>query len=255
MKFNFLRITAVCFIFTFLYSCTPQKNYIYLQQKDGNQDIVNQSNKQFAYKIKPKDVLYIKTVPIDEESALSISSNSQSNQYSTELGAYLNSFSVNDSGYIELPLVGKIRVEGLNIDEIQQVIQKKVDFYLKNSLVVVKLLSFDITILGEVNRPGTFKVYNTELNLLEALGMAGDLTMNGNRNQVVLVRQNQQKELIKLDLTDKNILQSEYFYLLPNDIIYVKPNKSKFFGTNPFPFATVLSSITTLILVLNFINK
>ncbi|HNW99364.1 MAG TPA: polysaccharide biosynthesis/export family protein [Bacteroidales bacterium] len=228
-----IKTLKICFVFFILipsfFSCTPQKNYIYLQDKGNNSGTVSDKNISFVYKIKPKDVLYIKTVPIDEESSLSLNANTQTNAYSTELGAYLNSFSVNDSGFVELPMIGKINVKGLTIEESQKVIQEKVDYYLKNSLVIVKLLNFNITILGEVNKPGTFKVYNTQLNILEAIGLAGDLTMNGNRKQISLIRQNNPEKVIPIDITDKNLLQSEYFYLLPNDVIYVKPraNASK----------------------------
>ncbi|NTW33600.1 MAG: polysaccharide export protein, partial [Bacteroidetes bacterium] len=107
----------------------------------------------------------------------------------------------------------------------------------------------------EVIRPGIYKVYNTKINILEALGMAGDLTIYGNRKDIMLIRQNLPGKYTFINLTDRNILNSNYFYLQPNDILYIKPNKSKFFGTIPFPFATVLSTITTLILVLNYVSK
>jgi polysaccharide export outer membrane protein len=256
MNIKIIKIGFICLILFALFSCTPQKNYIYLQDKGNGKGVTKDINKTYSYKIKPKDVLYIKTVPIDQASSLSISSNEQTvSAFSTDLGAYLNSFNVDDSGYVNLPLIGKILVNGLTIEESQKAIQEKVNYYLKNSLVIVKLLNFKITVLGEVNKPGSFNVYNTRINILEALGLAGDLTMNGNRKQIILVRQNDPDKVINIDLTDKQLLQSEYFYLSPDDVIYIKPNKSKFFGTNPFPFATVLSSITTIILILDYIHK
>jgi polysaccharide biosynthesis/export protein len=247
------KVILFIFIFSVLFSCTPQKNYIYLQDK-GNSDI-SATIKTFEYKIQPKDVLYIKTMSIDNESSLSLNSNSQSSDISGEQGAFLNGYCVNDSGYVELSLIGKVLVKDMTIQEIQKSIQEKVNFYLKNSIVVVKLLNFNITVLGEVNNPGNFSIYKTQLNILEAIGLAGELTVNGNRKEIAIVRHNNPEKITYVDLTDKNILQSEYFYLMPNDVIYIKPNKSKFFGTNPFPFATVISSITTLILILSYISK
>jgi polysaccharide export outer membrane protein len=179
----------------------------------------------------------------------------QTNQISSDLSAYLNSFDVDDSGFVNLPLMGKILVKDLGISECQKAIQEKVNLYLKNALVIVKLLNFNITVLGEVTKPGTYKVYNNQVTILEALGLAGDLTMYGNRKQILLIRQNNPENTITIDLTDKKLLNSDYFYLQPNDVLYIKPNRSKLFGTNPFPFATVLSSITTLILVLNYLSK
>ncbi len=253
LKIN--KVIFCCLILFVLFSCTSQKNYIYLQDKGDLNGKLLDTNITFNYKIKPNDYLYIKTVAIDQESPLSLNSNQETNNVSSEQEAYLNGYNVSDSGFIEMPLIGQVSVVGLSIDECQKAIQKKVNFYLKNSLVVVRLLNFNITLLGEVNQPGSYNVYKTKINILQAIGMAGDLTINGNRKQVVLVRQNNPEKIINIDLTDKNMLLSEYFYLLPNDIIYVKPNKSKLFGTNPFPFATVLSSVTTLILIINFLSK
>ena len=252
-------ISIICFIVLAFVSCTAPKNYIYVQDKGNTKDSTTKTSNTLAYKIKPKDVLYIKTISIDQEAPVVAGSQSSGggsgNDFSSDLGAYLSSYSVNDSGFIELPMIGKINVNGLTVDETQKAIQQKVNFYLKNSLVVVKLLSFNITVLGEVTRPGTFPIYKTKINILEALALAGDLTINGNRTQIKLIKQSEPENIINIDITNKTILQSDYFYLSPGDIIYVKPNRSKFFGTNPFPFATVVSSITTLILILNYIHK
>lgn len=248
----------VLFIFSLfllgLFSCTPQKNYVYLQDKGNNNETTNVNTNTFEYKIKGKDLLYIKTVPIVEPSTTSLNS-SMASTASTGMSAYLDGYDVNDSGFVNLPLIGKVLVKDLTIAECQKAIQEKVNLYLKNALVIVKLLNFNITVLGEVNNPGTFQVNNNKVNILEVLGLAGDLTINGNRKQIMLVRQNDGNRIINIDLTDKKLLYSDYFYLQPNDILYIKPNRSKIFGTNPFPFATVLSAITTVILIINYIGK
>ena len=237
-----------------LFSCTSQKNYIYLQNKSNSGSGTITLQDTFTYRIRPKDLLYIKTITPSEENSYTLTPN-QVNEISGQQGAYLNGYYVNDSGYVELPLTGKIYVKDMTLEECKKAIQSRVDVYLKNTLIIVKLLNFNITVLGEVNNPGTFTVNDTKITLLEAIGLAGDLTIYGNRKEVMIVRQQNPQQIKFLDLTDKNILQSEYYHLLPNDVIYVKPTRSKYFGTNPFPFATVLSSITTLILILNFISK
>jgi polysaccharide biosynthesis/export protein len=248
-----IKFSLIIFILFTLFSCTSQKNFLYLQDK-GNSSLKTQAD-TFDYRIRSKDLLFIKILSIDQASSTSLNPASQTSDISGTQSAYLNGYYVSDSGFVELPLIGKILVQGLTIEESQKAVQKKVNIYLKNSLAVVKLLNFNITVLGEVNNPGNFSIYNTRLNLLEAIGYAGDLTINANRKQIMLIRQENTEKIISIDLTDKNVLQSEYFYMLPNDVIYVKPNKSKFYGTNPFPFAAVLSTVTTLILVLNFISK
>jgi polysaccharide export outer membrane protein len=250
-----IKINFFCIIIMALVSCTPQKNIVYLQDKGDKTNSENVKKNTFEYIIKPKDQLYIKTVPLNEPSATLLYSNDQSNAASSEMSAYLNGYNVSDSGFVDLPLIGKVFVDGLTITECQKIIQEKVNIYLKNTLVIVKLLNYNITVLGEVNNPGTFHVYKNQINILEVLGLAGDLTIFGNRKQIVLVRQNEGNKMIDIDITDKKLLYSDYFYLQPNDILYIKPTRSKIFGTNPFPFATVLSSITTLILLINYLSK
>ena len=255
MAIKISHISIISFIVLAFVSCTAPKNYIYLQDKGNTKDSTNKTSNSSVYKIKPKDILYIKTISVDQSTTTSLNSNEQANSITSEIGAYMSSYDVSDSGFVNLPMLGKINVNGLSVDEAQKAIQQKVNFYLKNALVVVKLLSFNITVLGEVMKPGTFPIYKTKINILEAMALAGDLTINGNRTQIKLIKQSEPNNIINIDITNKNLLQSDYYYLSPGDIIYVKPNRSKFFGTNPFPFATVVSSITTLILILNYIHK
>jgi polysaccharide biosynthesis/export protein len=254
-----MKLQATCIFSVFLvglFSCTSQKNYIYLQDKGNNNEAINNvKTNSFDYKIKSRDQLYIKTVPIDDPSTTSLNSSTQTSAASSGMSTYLNGYDVNDSGFVTLPLIGTVFVKDLTIGECQKTIQEKVNVFLKNTLVIVKLLNFDITVLGEVNNPGTYPIYKNQVNVLEVLGLAGDLTIDGNRKQVQLIRQNDGNKIFNIDLTDKKLLYSDYFYLQPNDILYIKPNRSKIFGTNPFPFATVLSSITTLILIINYLNK
>lgn len=220
MNLKFIKTCLIACIFTGLFSCTSQKNFVYLQNKEKNNSIVLTKNNTFKYRIRKQDILYIKTISIDQTSTLSLNTTNQYNEYTGELNAYLNGYIVNDSGNIEMPLIGKVTVEGLTIDEIQKVVQEKVDYYMKNSLVMVKLLNFNITLLGEVNNPGNFTVNNNHVSLLEAIGLAGDLTINANRKHIMLIRQCDPGKIITIDLTDQNILQSEYYYLMLNDIIH-----------------------------------
>lgn len=255
MNLKFIKTCLIILIFTGLYSCTSQKNFVYLQDKGNYNPTVILKNDTFKYRIRKQDILYIKTVSIDQTSSFTLNTTSQAGDLAGTQNAYLNGYTVNDSGKIEMPLIGKIYVEGMTVDQIQRIVQKKVDYYLKNSLVIVKLLNFNITVLGEVNNPGNFSVSSSHVNLLEAIGLAGDLTVNANRKQVMLIRQNTSDKVINIDLTDRSLLQSDYYNLMPNDIIYVKPNRSKYYGTNPFPFSTVLTAITTLILVISYLHK
>lgn len=142
------------------------------------------------------------------------------------------------------------------MDEAITSIRQRADQYLKDATVIVKLISFKVSVIGEVNRPGTYNNYNNQLTVLEAISLAGDITDYGNRKEVLILRPSSGgTKTFRLDLTNKNILTSDGFFLLPNDIIYVEPIKTKSFRMNMSTISLAFTSISTLILVLNYINK
>ena len=165
-------------------------------------------------------------------------------------------YTVSDSGTITLPILGDIYVVGSTIEEVKESIKTRASGYLKDAVVIVKLLSFKFTVIGEVNRPGTYKNFNNQLTVLDAIGMAGDITDYGNRNKILVVRPTYSgSKTYRIDVQRKDLLKSEGFFLLPNDIVIVEPIKSKPFQLNIPTMTLVLTSISTLILVLNFMNK
>jgi polysaccharide export outer membrane protein len=176
--------------------------------------------------------------------------------YYTESAIYLNSYTVNDSGYVEFPLIGKVMVDNLTIVEIQKELQDMVDEYIKNTVVIVKLANFRISMLGEFKNTGKYVVYQDKINLFEAIAMAGDMTDFARRNQLLLIRQSESGQKTKrLNLNDYSILESEYFYLMPNDIVYVEPLKGKQFAFSEFPYVLILTTITTTLLFLDYFNN
>jgi polysaccharide biosynthesis/export protein len=125
--------------------------------------------------------------------------------------------------------------------------------YILQSVVIVKLVNFYVTMLGEVQRPGEYKIYQDELNIFEAISMAGDLTDFANRSQIKLIRQTKQgSEVIDIDLTQRQILASDHYFLMPNDILYVEPLKGKQFTFANFPYAIIFSAISTTLLLVNY---
>jgi polysaccharide export outer membrane protein len=189
-----------------------------------------------------------------DEKAYSFFNGESSSNIVYEQSAYLYSYEVSDSGFVTIPVIGKVYVSGLTVYQIKDTIQKSIDQYLKGATIIVKLTNFKITVLGEVNHPGTFKTYDNSINVLEAIGLAGDLTTYGNRQKIMIIRQNENNKVYFIDITDRKIIYSNEFYLLPNDIIYVDALKAKAYGFNVFPFATLLSGITTLILLFNYLK-
>jgi polysaccharide export outer membrane protein len=128
-----------------------------------------------------------------------------------------------------------------------------VDEYLKETTVIVKLAIFKVTVIGEVNRPGTVNIYQNKLNVFELISMAGDLTSFAKRNKVYLIRETQNGSKVKeLNLNDVNILESDYYYIQPDDILYVPPVKAKNFAFGNFPYALIFTTITTTLLLINF---
>ena len=140
-----------------------------------------------------------------------------------------------------------------NLEEAKDLISSIVKDYIKEATVVVRLALFKVAALGEVSRPGQINIYQNDLTIFEALAMAGDLTSFAKRDNIILLRETQTgTKTQKLNLNDVSILESEYFYIQPNDIIYVPPVKGKNFAFTQFPYALVLSTISTTLLLINF---
>jgi len=168
---------------------------------------------------------------------------------------FLDGYSIDVSGKIILPTLGELTVKDLTVEEAQKLIQLNVNKYLNNAIAVVKLISFKVTVLGEVKNPGYYFVYNNQATALEALGMAGDLTNFGSRKNVKLIRQRPSgSEVILLDLTDPNLLKSEYYFLKPGDVIYVEPLKARSKRSNLEVLSVVFSALTTGILILSYVS-
>ena len=227
---------------------------IYLQNKKGataKNEFVNERKED--YKVQPGDNLYINITSIDEKTTAVFNKNSGT---MSGIGAYLNSYTIGDDGTIDFPLTGKIQIHNLTIEEVKGEIQNVMNEYLKETIIIVKLLNFNITMLGEVNTPGQYKVYQDKINLFEALAMASDLADFANRNKVKLIRQSKKGAIIHaLDLTDQNILESDFYYLMPNDIIYVEPLKGKQFAFTNFPYAMINFLLKTWMNLTTYIRK
>ena len=240
-------------------SCTTQKQLTYLQDIDTIPSPVFPRQESPDYRIRVGDILYVKISSLDprvNEIYNPNFSQNQVNMFNNDQSLYIYGYSVNDTGYVDIPLLGTIRVEGLTIEEATRAIKDQTNRILRDASATVKLLSFKYSVLGEVSRPGMYTNFNDQLTVLEALSRAGDINEYGNRKKVLVLRPTKDNKTItyKLDLTRSNFLSSDAFYLLPNDIVYVKPLKSKPFRLNIPVLSLILTSISTLILVLSFIK-
>jgi len=247
-EFNLALIAMVMGIL-FFSSCVPMKKQIYLQTSEDTAKSEYQNEKLLDYKLRPGNNLYIQVVSLTDEVSgyFNMGLGTSGNIY-YDAAIYLTSYSVNDLGYIEMPFIGKIHVDNLTVEETKGKIQKQVDIYLKKTMVIVKLVNYNVSIVGEVKRPGQFKVYQDKINLFEVLALAGDMTTFAKREDVVLVRKTEKGSKVHhLNLLDTDILESELFYIMPDDIIYVQPVRGKNFAFTQFPYALLISSISLII--------
>ena len=170
----------------------------------------------------------------------------------TEQSADLVSYPVDGEGYIQLPYAGKIKVAGKTLAMVTDEVEKVLKGYVADAAVTVKMVNNYVSLIGEVQRPGRYPIYKDRMNIFQALAMAGDLNEFSNRQKIQIIRQTPDGNLVKeFNLTDRSIMASEYFYVMPNDVIYAIPMKGKFFQLNAFPYSVLLSTITTFILFWN----
>jgi len=237
-----------------LASCVPQKRIRYLQDLNETEEPGKEYKKAVPvdYRVNQGDNLYIKVNTLEDKSNYFDDLGGADNYYS-ESAIYLNSYTVNDSGFVEFPLIGKVMVDNLTIGQIQKELQKKVDDYVKNTVVMVKLANFRVALLGEFRNPGKYVVYQDKINIFEAIAMAGDISNFGKKDRVLLTRQSEKGiKTYRVNLNDNSILESELYYLMPNDLIYVEPMKGKPFAFTEFPYLLILTTITTTVLLIDY---
>lgn len=234
--------------------CGSSKEVAYWQNIDSIS--LAASKGLYDAKIMPKDELTIlvqTTDPLTSE-PFNLRSTGQTNS-KNQITGYL----VDNDGMINFPIVGKIHVAGLTKTECEDLIKSKIQPYLartENPLVSVRTSSYRITVIGEVNKPGVIPVATEKISLIEALAEAGDMTIYGKRDNVLLVREDKtgEKHTVRLNMNDANIINSPYYYLQQNDIVYVEPHKVKarntFFGSNTSIFYSVIGITTSLVSLL-----
>lgn len=212
-------------------------------------------NDMTNYKIQSGDFLYINVSNLDPKNMTSFDGDTRMDySVQSEMGVYLKSYQVNDSGMIVFPVIGKIEVAGMTVNQAREKLQHIMDDFYQLTTITVKLVNFKISLLGEVNRPGTYTIYHDKLNIFQALSLGGDVTPYADRQNVSIIRKTKTggTEIIKVNLLSKSILELPGFYLQPEDIVYLEPMRSKNYAFTSFPYAIVLSTITTTLLILNF---
>ncbi|KQB44176.1 Polysaccharide export outer membrane protein [Flavobacterium daejeonense] len=235
-----------------LSSCISTRDLVYLQNKNETtaettiSEVVSK-----PYRLQTNDVLSISIKANDPKLVEIFNTTNQGEAAKSEAALYFNGFTVDDHGNIRMPILGELNVIGYTLDEVRQRIEKQLleEYFRKeaNIFVIVKLAGFRYTINGEVGSTGTKTLFQEHVNILEAVANAGDITLLGNRKAVSIIRKTPTgSEIHDIDLTDSNVMNSPYFYLQPNDYIYVKPLRQKTWGTGKTGIES-LGTILTLI--------
>lgn len=249
-KYIFFLLVTIGVLFT---SCISTQDLIYLQNKDAattDNSIAAVMSK--PYRLQTNDVLSINIKAIDPKLVAIFNTTEKAESEKSDAGLYYNGFTVDDHGNIRMPILGEINVIGYTVEEVRVKIEKQLleEYFKKeaNIFVTVKLAGFRYTINGEVGSTGTKVLYQEHVNIMEAIANSGDITITGNRKAVTIIRQSPTgSEMHDLDLTDRNVMNSPYFYLQPHDYIYVKPLKQKTWGTGK----TGIESLGTIITLLS----
>jgi len=251
-----LSFVLLFFLSIILASCGSVKNIAYLQ----NSDEINFEKSRFLYdaRIMPKDQLSISVNTTTPEASLPFNlllQNEYTQGRSMSSAGVLMPYLVDNDGYITFPIVGRLKVAGLTKSEAEKLIFEKIRPYMaenENPVVTVRMSSYSVSVLGEVARPGSFQVSREKITILEALAQAGDLTIYGVRDKVKLIREDitGKKQIVTLDLNDANLVNSPYYYLQQNDVVYVEPNKVKAQNSKVGQTTTLWFSATSILISL-----
>jgi polysaccharide biosynthesis/export protein len=249
-RYLFYLLLSIGVLFT---SCISTRDLVYLQKKDNPAVETSISAVESKpYRLQINDVLSITIKAIDPKLVAIFSTTNEAESGKSESGLYFNGFTVDDHGNIRMPILGEMNVIGYTLDEVRiKIVQQLLEEYFNkeaNIFVTVKLAGFRYTINGEVGSTGTKTLFQDHVNIMEAIANSGDIAITGNRKAVTIIRQTPNgSEMHDIDLTDVNVMQSPYFYLQPNDYIYVKPLKQKTWGTGK----TGIESLSTIITLLS----
>ncbi|WP_316820094.1 polysaccharide biosynthesis/export family protein [Pedobacter gandavensis] len=246
------NLTFVLFIALTILGCAPKRDLVYFSNLSNVSN--DQIQKAADIKLQKNDQLSISLTSLNTEYNVLFAS-ANANNSNTPINSK-GGFRVNNAGNINLPLVGEIKVEGLNLEEAQDLITKVLRKQIKDPYVDLQLVNFKVTVLGEVNHPASLNVPGEQINILEALGMAGDMTVFGRRENVLVIREEDGiRNMTRLNLNDKNIYNSPYFHLKQNDIIYVEPDKSKEKQVNNTLLPIISTCVSAVAVILTVILR
>lgn len=260
-----LKILAIIGITLMLFSsCVPKRKMVFLQSENNNQDSVFLYERN-DYKLQVNDIIDVKIVSLDDNANKMFNNNASANSnYAAQVANlgdlyYVTGYSIDDSGYVYLPVIGRVKVVNKSLEDAQLTISKKVDQYFSKYYLSVKLGGIRFSAIGEFKRPGKYTILQNQATIFEAIALAGDLLMVASRSDVKIIRQYPEGTKIHtIDLLSKNLIHTPYYFIQPNDVIYVEPLKAKSWGVGvnaAQSTALILSLISsTLLIIVSFGN-
>jgi polysaccharide export outer membrane protein len=255
MKYlSLLKKTTPFLLVILLFSCASRKDLVYYQGIDGTS--AQEYSNSYEIKIQPDDLLMIIVSAEDPEIAMpfnlkSVNMVTPSTQDLVRSQETMQLYLVDASGAIEFPVLGKLQISGLTRSEVLNMIKQRIAVYIKDPIINLRIMNFKVSVQGEVNLPGTYTIDSERITLIEALSKAKDLTIYGKRNNILIIREiDGVKSYHRVDITKVDFIDSPFYYLDQNDVVYVEPNKNKINGAAVGPNAGVIISISSLLITL-----
>jgi len=244
-------VLLFCIISAFISSCASKKNIIYFQSNINSVHQIKSFNNELIQK---NDILNISVSALDITSVAPFIKEKFINNNMDQ--ALIEGYKVAEDGSINLPLVGNITITGLSTNDAAIKIEKELRKSVIDPIVNVRVLNYKITILGEVRNPGTFYIYDPKINIIQALGLAGDITIEGKRKNIKLIREINGNSITKeIDITDTNFITSNFYYLKNNDIIYVEPTFAKVKDSGYIGRISNVATVFSLIISIIILSK
>lgn len=257
-----MKNIILCVLVTILFaSCASKEDVVYFSGINSSDNTIGLDSYSPIYHM--DDELLVVITALDSEAAKPF--NQTSFVYSSDVtNAYgrenFQTYFIDMEGYIKFPVLGKIKLAGLNREQATKLLQDKLSDYIKDPIVNIRTINYKITVLGEVNRPGTYTATTERITLIEAIGLAGDLTIYGERENVLVIKDyDGKKTYTRVNLKSNDLFESPVYYLSQNDVVYVEPNKtraraSSIGASTGVLFSTIGVLISSLALVITIIN-
>jgi len=245
MKYKLSIVAGLLLSVVLLISCASKQDVVYFQNAGSFETLVDKNSFTSKFKVDDLVSIHISTLDPEVSAPFNLFRGAANGGILPEQVDYI----VDKEGEIDFPVIGKIKISGLSPEETRVLLRDRLSEYLKDPIINIRLKNFTVTVLGEVNRPGTYPVNGERISILEALGMAGDLTIKGQRENVMVIRDfDGTKVYTRVDLTRKEALNSPVYYLTQNDLVYVEPNKSAVTSSSLDNRATIAISIASILI-------